>query len=91
MSVHEAITKHVKKQNKIIDEFLALDKQREHYIEEAIILCKQGSEFTTDKINQVTGEMNELSKQGIVPPRKYVTVDMVKEYVMKLDRRGDEV
>jgi hypothetical protein len=84
MSVHKAISEHVNKQNHRINEFLVLDQQREQFIEEAVVLCKQGAAFTTDKINEVTGQINELAKQGIIPTRKLVTVEMVREYVQKL-------
>jgi hypothetical protein len=84
MSVHKAITQHVNKQNHRITDFLVLDQKREEYIGEAVHLCKQGKEFTTNKINQVTNQINELAKQGIVPTRKLVTPDMVLEYVLKL-------
>lgn len=81
MSVHEAITTHVNKQNKRINDFIALDAKREWLIEEAFQLCKGGKEFTTDHINQVTVQINELAVQGIVPSRKLVTREMVQEYV----------
>jgi hypothetical protein len=84
MSVHKDITTHVNKQNKRITDFVALDRKRELYIEEAVELCKQGKEFSTDKINAVTNTINELAKQGIVPSRKNVTAEMVREYVRKL-------
>ena len=81
MSVHQAITNHVNKQNKRINEFIALDQQREFYIEDAVQLCKNGKDFSTDKINKVTKQINELAKQGIVPTRKLVTPEMIREYV----------
>jgi len=83
MSVHKAITEHVNNQNKRIQDFLALDQLREQYIEEALELCKQGKSFTTDKINEVTKQINELARQGAVPTRKLVTVEMVREYALK--------
>lgn len=83
MSVHKAITEHVNNQNKRIQDFLALDQLREQYIEEALELCKQGKSFTTDKINEVTKQINELARQGAVPTRKLVTVEMVCEYALK--------
>lgn len=85
MSVHKAITDHVNKQNKRITEFLTLDQQREFYIEEAVELCRLGKIFTTEKINEVTARINELAKQGIVPTRKIVTPEMVRDYVIKLN------
>jgi hypothetical protein len=84
LSVHKAISEHVNKQNEKINHFLALDSQREAYIEEALELSLQGKEFTIDKINQVTNQINALAKQGIVPTRKIVTVEMVRDYAMKL-------
>ncbi|MCQ6281153.1 YpbS family protein [Bacillus sp. EB600] len=84
MSVHKDITTHVNKQNKRITDFLTLDRKRELYIEEAVELCKQGKAFSIDKINAVTNTINELAKQGIVPSRKSVTSEMVREYVRKL-------
>jgi DNA replication protein DnaD len=84
MSVHKEITEHVKNANKRINEFLALDQKREFYIQEAVELCKQGKEFSTTKINEVTNVINELAKQGIVPARKNVTTEMVREYIRKI-------
>jgi hypothetical protein len=84
MSVHKAISEHVTKQNHRITDFLSLDQQRERYIEEAVELCKQGKDFTTDKINHITNQINELARKGIVPTRKAVTPEMVREYAMKL-------
>jgi hypothetical protein len=84
MSVHKEISEHVNKANLRITEFLALDQKREFYIEEAVNLCKQGKQFSTEKINEVTNKINELSRQGIVPPRKKVTIEMVKEYTGKI-------
>ena len=83
MSVHKAISAHVNKQNKIITEFLALDQEREAYIEEAVSNCKSGTLFTPDKINEVTSQINKLSKHGIIPSRKFVTSEMIEEYVKK--------
>jgi hypothetical protein len=84
MSVHKEITAHVNQANKRITDFLALDQKREFYIEEAVELCKQGKAFSTEMINEVTNQMNELAKQGIVPARKNVTIEMVREYVNRM-------
>jgi hypothetical protein len=84
MSVHNEITAHVNKANKRVKDFLALDQKRELYIEEAVECCKQGQPFSTEKINEVTNQINELAKQGIVPPRKNVTIEMVREYVNRI-------
>ncbi|MEH7119861.1 YpbS family protein [Neobacillus vireti] len=83
MSVHKAISEHVNKQNKKINDFLSLDQLRELYIEEALTLCKAEKPFTTEKINKVTQKINELARQGIVPTRKLVTDEMVREFAGK--------
>ncbi|PFN97759.1 hypothetical protein COJ85_22235 [Bacillus sp. AFS076308] len=83
MSVHKAITEHVNKQNKKINDFLSLDQLREMYIEEAVTLCREGKPFTTEKINMVTNQINDLAKQGIIPTRKLVSIEMVREYALK--------
>ncbi len=84
MSVHEAISKHSSKQHQILKDFLILDQKREIFIEEAVKLCQLQKEFTTLHINAITKEINELAKQGVVPQRKLVTVEMVKEYSTRL-------
>lgn len=88
MSVHHAISKHSENQHYIVKRFTELDQLREAYIEEAIEKCKNNQRFSTEKINSTTKEMNELCNKGVVtslPMRKLVTVDMVKEYVEKLN------
>ena len=89
MSVHHAISKHSENQHYIVSRFMELDGQREAFIERAIELCKKGEPFSTDDINAVTKEMNELGKKGIVtslPVRKLVTVEMVKEYAGRIKK-----
>jgi hypothetical protein len=86
--VHHAITAHSNKQNAIVRAFLQLDAEREKCIEEAVSLCLRGEPFSVEAINAVTKKMNELAKQGIVPQRKYVTVNMVQEYAEKLRKQG---
>jgi hypothetical protein len=83
MSVHKQISEHSRKQNQIVTTFLKLEQQRENYIEEAIVLCKQKRPFTTDKINQVTKQINELARKGIAPQRMLVTKEMVEEFVSR--------
>lgn len=82
-NVHEAITKHSKSQHEIVKTFVGLEQQREFYIDEAVALAKQNKEFTVAKINQVTNEINTLAGKGIVPLRKRVTEEMVKEYALR--------
>lgn len=81
MSVHKAITKHVEQVNSRVNHYKELDRLRESFIEEAIFLCKAGEKFSVDKINDVTEQMNELARHGVVPTRKNVSKEMVIEYV----------
>jgi hypothetical protein len=87
MSVHKEISAHSTKQHEILKQFLQLEQQREFYIDEAVSLCKQGKEFSTDRINTVTAQINNLARQGVVPQRKLVTVEMVKEYSSRLESK----
>ncbi|GHH98970.1 DUF2533 family protein [Neobacillus kokaensis] len=82
MSVHKELIQHAANQNKEYQFFLQLDQQRESYIEEAINLCKEGKPFTTDKINAVTKQINNINLR-FIPERKIVTIDMVREYVSR--------
>ncbi|MHC0036010.1 DUF2533 family protein [Pseudoneobacillus sp. C159] len=83
MSVHKELAQHAEKQNKLYQQFIQLDQMRESYIEEAVELCKQGKTFSTDKINEITNQMNKMNIR-FVPFRKNVTTEMVQEYVNKL-------
>lgn len=84
MSVHKAISSHVNKQNAILVAYANLDREREMYIEEAILQYDNGLPVSTDKINSVTVEMNRLSnKIENLPTRKLVTIEMIAEYVNK--------
>ncbi|WRP06816.1 DUF2533 family protein [Rossellomorea aquimaris] len=85
MSVHKEITKHSSKQNQLVQQFMILDERRERAIDEAVQLCLKEQPFTTEAINQVTNEINVLARQGVVPQRKLVTIEMVKEYAAKLN------
>lgn len=86
MSVHKDLINHAKNQNLEFQEFLAMDQQREMYIEEAVELCKQGKPFSTDKINEITNRMNKINLR-IISLRKNVTVEMVQEYVNSLNNK----
>lgn len=83
MSVHLEISKHSSKQNAIVTEFVKLEQKRERLIDEAVAQCVNGQHFTVSEINEVSKQMNILSQKGIVPQRKLVTEEMVKEYVDK--------
>ncbi|MBM7602067.1 hypothetical protein JOC75_000037 [Metabacillus crassostreae] len=80
-NVHEAITKHSNSQHQHVQTFLKLEAKRETLIEEAVFCCVNALPFEVDKINEVTAEINYLASKGIVPTRKSVTKQMVKEYV----------
>jgi len=82
MSVHKDLIKHASNQHKTYQKFLALDQQREQFIEEAIELCKQGKPFSTDKINAVTNSINKINLR-FIPTRQTVTGEMVQEFVKK--------
>ena len=82
MSVHKDLIKHAANQHETYQQFLALDQQREQYIEEAIELCKQGLPFSTDKINAVTNSINKINLR-FIPTREFVTGEMVQEFVKK--------
>ncbi|MED1741012.1 YpbS family protein [Bacillus swezeyi] len=82
-NVHEAITAHSKKQHQQISEFVLLEQEREKAIDEAVAKCERKEPFSTDRINQITVKMNELSKKGIVPKRRLVSKEMVEEYVSR--------
>lgn len=84
MSVHKEISKHSNKQNQLVQQFMILDERREKAIEEAVQLCSAGKPFKTERINQVTNEINALARQGVVPQRKLVTTEMIEEYVARL-------
>lgn len=83
MSVHQAISAHSKKQQGAIQKFLELDKQRESFIEEAIAKCKNNESYSVDQINGITKEINGLATKEIIPTRRYVTIEMLREYVEK--------
>lgn len=90
-NVHEAITKHSNAQNKIVRTFVELEHLREEFIEEAVTLAEQKKDFSVDKINSITNQMNQLAKKGIVPLRKLVTIEMVKEYAeRRTEGKADE-
>ncbi|MGN9865046.1 YpbS family protein [Bacillus swezeyi] len=82
-NVHEAITAHSKKQHQHISEFVLLEQEREKAIDKAVAKCERKEPFSTDRINQITVKMNELSKKGIVPIRRLVSKGMVEEYVSR--------
>lgn len=85
MSVHKDLILHAKKQNELYTKFTALDQQREAYIGEVIELCQAGKEFTTDRINEVTKQINFIANERFIPTRKLVTPEMVREYVERVN------
>ncbi|MGM7701317.1 DUF2533 family protein [Pseudalkalibacillus sp. Hm43] len=85
MSVHHEISKHSNDQHARVRQFAQLDEKREQWIEIALKKCKADDDFSEAlvKINEVTEQINELARKGIVPQRKNVTKDMIKEYCQK--------
>ncbi|WP_434813959.1 YpbS family protein [Bacillus halotolerans] len=81
--VHKAISAHSAKQHEHIKTFMQLEHLREMAIEEAVAKCKNDEPFSTDAINEITEKMNQLAKKGIVPTRRLVLKEMVKEYVSR--------
>ncbi|MBN6186229.1 DUF2533 family protein [Aneurinibacillus sp. BA2021] len=79
MSVHEAITAHSAKQAEYITLYRKLDVMREARIERAVEQCKNGEEPDVETINEVTNQINQLAQRHHLPPRKMVTVEMVRE------------
>ena len=85
--VHHAITAHINKQHAILKRFAALELERERCIDEAVERCRRGEPFTVEAINEVTKQMNELAAGGLVPARRYVTPEMVRDYVRRLEEK----
>ena len=84
MSVHKDLIQHAKNQNQLYMKFTQLDQQREVYIQEAVELCKAEKDFSTDKMNDVTNQINSIANDRFIPTRKLVTPDMVRVYVESL-------
>ncbi|MGL4819760.1 MAG: DUF2533 family protein [Bacilli bacterium] len=84
--VHEAISRHSNDMHVRIKEYLALNAQREAFIDEAVKRCQNGQAFDTVAINVVTRQMNELAAKGNVPPQKLVSVEMVQAFVKRLQK-----
>ncbi|MGM0921565.1 MAG: DUF2533 family protein [Bacillota bacterium] len=82
-NVHEEISAHSKKQHAIVSAFLALEEKREALIEQAVQQCRHSQPFSVGGINAVTADINELAKQGIIPTRKLVSEEMVREFVQR--------
>jgi hypothetical protein len=81
VNVHVSISEHSKKQHNHLVIFEQLDQLRETAIEEAVLKCKHAEPFTVDRINEVTAQINAHAKYGISPTRKYVTIEMVKQFI----------
>lgn len=62
--VHKAISAHSSKQHEHIKAFMRLENMRELAIEEAVAKCKNGEPYTTDAINEIIEQMNQLSKKA---------------------------
>ncbi|WCK53511.1 DUF2533 family protein [Aneurinibacillus sp. Ricciae_BoGa-3] len=79
MSVHHAITEHSSRQAEYILLYRKLDAMREVRIEQAIQQCRAGKEINVTEINNVTEQINQLAARHHLPPRRHVTVDMIRE------------
>lgn len=66
-NVHEAITAHSKKQHQHIKQFVRLEQEREKAIDDVVDKCRRNEAFSTDLINQITVQMNELAKKASFP------------------------
>ncbi|MDQ0482322.1 DUF2533 family protein [Guptibacillus hwajinpoensis] len=83
MSVHKGISDQLRQKNREISLFIQLDKEREAAITAAVDRCEANEHFTTDRINELSSQINELAKQGSIPTRTYVTNAMIEEYVQQ--------
>ena len=83
MSVHKGISDQLRQKNREISLFIQLDKEREAAITAAVNRYEANEPFTTDRINELSSQINELAKQGSIPTRTYVTNAMIEEYVQK--------
>ncbi|MDP4551544.1 DUF2533 family protein [Alkalihalobacillus macyae] len=83
MSVHKGISDQLRRKNREISLFIQLDKEREAAITAAVDRCEANEPFTTERINELSSQINELAKQGSIPTRTYVTNAMIEEYVQK--------
>ncbi|MBN8208629.1 DUF2533 family protein [Bacillus sp. NTK071] len=83
MSVHKGISDQLSQKNREINLFIQLDKEREEAIARAVARCEANEEYTTDRINELSSQINELAKQGSIPTRTYVTNAMIHEYCQK--------
>lgn len=83
MSVHKGISDQLGQKNREINLFIKLDKEREAAISRAVERCEANEEYTTERINELSSQINELAKQGSIPTRTYVTNAMIEEYCQK--------
>jgi hypothetical protein len=79
MSVHHAITEHSSRQAEYILLYRKLDAMREARIDLAMEQCRQGNEINVNDINDVTQQINQLADRHHLPPRRHVTVDMIRQ------------
>lgn len=85
MSVHIQISEQVKKHREAQKAFLALDQKREKAIDEMIKKARSGLPINVTEVNKITAEMNQIANQFQFPHRKIITVEMVQDYIQKLD------
>ncbi|WCN38708.1 DUF2533 family protein [Aneurinibacillus uraniidurans] len=78
MSVHHAISAHSASQAEYIVLYRKLDVMREVRIERAIEQHRAGEAVDLASINEVTQQINQLAQRHHLPPRKFVTADMIE-------------
>lgn len=77
MSVHHEISKKVKVVHHMIEEYRRLDLLREKAITEVMEKARRNEEFTLDRVNKITMELNQHAASHHLPPRLFVTKEMV--------------
>lgn len=83
MSVHLQIKTQINNFIEAERKYRELDFRREHKIAAVINETKQGKTISLVDVNNVTEEINQLSKSFGFPLRKTVTDKMVREFVNK--------
>lgn len=83
MNVHLEISKKVQEKLNIVETYRKLDEKREYFITEALEKEKKTGDASVEKINKITEEINQFAAIHHLPVRKYVTKQMIKEYLPK--------
>lgn len=81
--VHKAISAHSSKQHEHIKAFMRLENMREMAIEEAVSKCKNDEPLLQMQLMKLPSR-SISSPKGIVPTRRLVSKEMVREYVSRM-------